>query len=47
MQVKAMLDILGAEFYTGVPDSLLKPLCWRGLRFPRRGQRPATRSPTR
>lgn len=27
MQVKAMLDILGAEFYTGVPDSLLKPLC--------------------
>lgn len=27
MQVKAMLDILGASFYTGVPDSLLKPLC--------------------
>lgn len=27
MQVKTMLDILGASFYTGVPDSLLKPLC--------------------
>lgn len=27
MQVKAMLDILGTEFYAGVPDSLLKPLC--------------------
>lgn len=27
MQVKAMLDILGASFYTGIWDSLLNPLC--------------------
>ena len=27
MQVTAFLDVLGAEFYTGVPDSLLKTLC--------------------
>lgn len=27
MNVKRFLDILGADFYTGVPDSLLKPLC--------------------
>lgn len=27
MDVKTFTEILGAEFYTGVPDSLLKPLC--------------------
>lgn len=27
MQVKAFVDVLGADFYTGVPDSQLKGLC--------------------
>ena len=27
MQVEEFVEILGADFYTGVPDSLLKPLC--------------------
>ncbi len=27
MQVEDFIDILGGEFYAGVPDSLLKPLC--------------------
>ena len=27
MDVKKLRDIIGADFYTGVPDSLLKPLC--------------------
>ena len=27
MQVEKYLDIMGSEFYTGVPDSLLSPLC--------------------
>ena len=27
MQVESFVEILGADFYTGVPDSLLKPLC--------------------
>ena len=27
MDAKAFMDIIGADFYTGVPDSLLKPLC--------------------
>lgn len=27
MKVERFLDIIGAEFYTGVPDSQLKPLC--------------------
>lgn len=27
MKADTLLDILGAEFYTGVPDSQLKPLC--------------------
>lgn len=27
MQVKDFLNIIGSEFYTGVPDSLLRPLC--------------------
>lgn len=27
MNVETFTEILGAEFYTGVPDSLLKPLC--------------------
>lgn len=27
MNVEKFVDILGAELYTGVPDSLLKPLC--------------------
>ena len=27
MRVEALLDIIGADFYTGVPDSQLKPLC--------------------
>lgn len=27
MDVKAFVDALGADFYTGVPDSQLKPLC--------------------
>ena len=27
MQVESFVEILGSEFFTGVPDSLLKPLC--------------------
>lgn len=27
MKAETLIDILGAEFYTGVPDSQLKPLC--------------------
>ena len=27
MKVNTFLDIIGADFYTGVPDSLLRPLC--------------------
>ncbi|MBO4865966.1 MAG: phosphonopyruvate decarboxylase [Ruminococcus sp.] len=27
MDVKKLTDIIGADFYTGVPDSLLRPLC--------------------
>lgn len=27
MQVKEFLNIIGSKFYTGVPDSLLRPLC--------------------
>lgn len=27
MDVKILTDIIGADFYTGVPDSLLRPLC--------------------
>ena len=27
MDIRNFLDIIGAEFYTGVPDSRLKPLC--------------------
>lgn len=27
MEVKTFLDIIGADFYTGVPDSLLRALC--------------------
>lgn len=27
MQVKTFVDTLGADFYTGVPDSQLKALC--------------------
>ena len=27
MEVERFLDIIGGDFYTGVPDSLLKPLC--------------------
>jgi len=27
MRVETFMDILGAEFYTGVPDSQLRPLC--------------------
>ena len=27
MDVKDFVDILDAEFYTGVPDSQLRPLC--------------------
>lgn len=27
MQIKKFLDIIGVEFYTGIPDSKLKPLC--------------------
>ncbi|MBE6085518.1 MAG: phosphonopyruvate decarboxylase [Selenomonas ruminantium] len=27
MQIQDFINILGAEFYTGVPDSLLRPLC--------------------
>ena len=27
MKVEKLLEIIGASFYTGVPDSLLKPLC--------------------
>ena len=27
MKVEKLLEIIGADFYTGVPDSLLKPLC--------------------
>lgn len=27
MKVKKLIEIIGADFYTGVPDSCLKPLC--------------------
>ena len=27
MQVKELLNVIGSEFYTGVPDSLLRPIC--------------------
>lgn len=27
MRVKDFVEVIGAEFYTGIPDSLLKPLC--------------------
>ena len=27
MKVEKLLEIIGAEFYTGVPDSQLKALC--------------------
>ena len=27
MEVKRFLDILGSDFYTGVPDSQLKAMC--------------------
>ena len=27
MRVEILLDAIGAEFFTGVPDSLLRPLC--------------------
>ena len=27
MDVKEFLNIIGSEFYTGVPDSLLRPVC--------------------
>ena len=27
MEAERLLDIIGADFYSGVPDSLLKPLC--------------------
>ena len=27
MEVKKFLDILGSDFYTGVPDSQLKAMC--------------------
>lgn len=27
MKVEDFVEILGADFYTGVPDSQLKPLC--------------------
>lgn len=27
MEVKDLLDVIGADFYTGVPDSQLKALC--------------------
>jgi len=27
MEVESLINIIGAEFYTGVPDSQLKPLC--------------------
>ena len=27
MQARQFIDILGADFYTGVPDSQLKALC--------------------
>ena len=27
MKIESFINILGADFYTGVPDSLLKPLC--------------------
>lgn len=27
MKVEAIIDAIGADFYTGVPDSLLQPLC--------------------
>ena len=27
MQIKEFINLLNADFYTGVPDSLLRPLC--------------------
>lgn len=27
MKVEKLVEIVGAEFYTGIPDSQLKPLC--------------------
>ena len=27
MLVSTLMEVLGADFYTGVPDSLLRPLC--------------------
>ena len=27
MKAEAFAELLGAEFYTGVPDSQLRPLC--------------------
>ena len=27
MQVETFVNMLNVDFYTGVPDSLLKPLC--------------------
>ena len=27
MKVESLIEIIGADFYTGVPDSQLKPLC--------------------
>ena len=27
MNIESFTDIIGADFYTGVPDSQLKPLC--------------------
>lgn len=27
MKIESLIEILGADFFTGVPDSLLKPLC--------------------
>ena len=27
MKVEKLIEVLGAEFFTGVPDSQLRPLC--------------------
>ena len=27
MKVEKLVEIIGSDFYTGVPDSQLKPLC--------------------
>ena len=27
MQIEKLMDVIGADFFTGVPDSQLKPLC--------------------